>query len=45
MISVDVSGIESSVLDAQSDKGAHLWDTSTSPSLVVERCIVVDPEQ
>lgn len=45
MISVDVSGIESSVLDGPSGKGTHLWDTSTSPSLVVERCIVLDPEQ
>ncbi|MFO1400098.1 MAG: hypothetical protein U1F30_02600 [Steroidobacteraceae bacterium] len=44
VISVDVSGLESSMLDAQSGKGTHLWNTGTSPSLVVERCIVIDPE-
>jgi hypothetical protein len=44
MISIDVSGIEASMLDAQPGKGTHVWNTSTSPSLVVERCIVIDPE-
>lgn len=45
VISVDVSGIESSMLDAEPGKGTRLWDTGANPSLVVERCIVADPEQ